>query len=72
MFVMPLLGGISDKRILAPWSVLVVHVIASKLRYIRIIDWLYGRHTPVARKFALVPLTFVEFALWIAPIFQTI
>lgn len=60
----PLLGWL----IITPWSVLFVHALCSKLRYILLAAKLQRRPISLQLLIGLVPLTLVDFVVWASPI----
>lgn len=72
MLALPLTATLLGRIVLLPWSLLVAHAAASKLRYALFAARLTDRRVPRRLILALLPLTLIDFAIWASPILDLI
>ncbi|GAC1650696.1 MAG: hypothetical protein NVS4B8_25120 [Herpetosiphon sp.] len=64
MLLAPLALPKVGRRLFVVWLVLVAHAIVSRLRYLTFTDRLYRRSCAARVRWAVVPMTFVDFTIW--------
>jgi glycosyltransferase involved in cell wall biosynthesis len=67
MLVAPLTALLAGRRVLAPWSVLVLYAIGAKVRYLLFTSLLYQQPVPAKVYIGLAPLRLIDFAIWLSP-----
>lgn len=68
MLALPLAATLLGRIVLLPWTLLVAHAAAAKLRYALFAALLTDRRVPLKLILALLPLTLIDFAIWASPI----
>lgn len=68
MLLMPLAAPLAGRLPLAAWATLLLHACLSKLRYAAFAERASGQRTPKALYPLVLPLTLLDFALWVLPI----
>ncbi|HEY0734051.1 MAG TPA: glycosyltransferase [Herpetosiphonaceae bacterium] len=58
--------------VILPWLLLLAQSVAAKLRYLLFAERLHGHRGSWTDKLFLLPITLVEFAIWVTPVIQAL
>ncbi len=67
MTLVPLIAPLAGRKLLLPWSLLVMYAVCSKVRYAAFTAHLYQRKVSIKLIASLIPLTLLDFAVWASP-----